>query len=310
MFRRSLIGSPSALGGAPARPPRPSPSVVHVRVEGKTQDDLRRRPSHASGRRNALDALDGGEHGGRVLLPRHEDLFGPYVDQIGRYAAGGSSGWVFKVNGVSPPVGADAGQLKDGDRVLWYWATFGARAGRRRSCSSRARKRGLLPRRLARTTPARRSSRAGRVLHVGAPQRARPQRDGRASQPHQGLVTRDADGRGALERPAVRRLALAAALSVALAGCGRGRAAPARRRVWVTRDRGHEVMHVATVPAGLDRDAGARAQGGGDTRYGGRYVRADRRRRASTGTARLVLLRQRLPRPTGARPSTGSATVT
>jgi hypothetical protein len=40
------------------------------------------------------------------------------------------------VNGVSPPVGADAVTLKDGDRVLWYWATFGRPAGRRRSRSS------------------------------------------------------------------------------------------------------------------------------------------------------------------------------
>jgi hypothetical protein len=55
--------------------------------------------------------------------------FGKYVDQIGRYPAGGSSGWVFKVNGISPPVGADAVTLKAGDRVLWYWATFGQNGG-------------------------------------------------------------------------------------------------------------------------------------------------------------------------------------
>ena len=36
----------------------------------------------------------------------------------------GSSGWAFKVNGVSPPVGADKVELKDGDVVLWYWADF------------------------------------------------------------------------------------------------------------------------------------------------------------------------------------------
>ena len=33
---------------------------------------------------------------------------------------------MFKVNGVSPPVGADKVVLKDGDVVLWYYATFGA----------------------------------------------------------------------------------------------------------------------------------------------------------------------------------------
>ena len=69
--------------------------------------------------------------------------FGPYVDQVGRYPGGGSTGWVFKVNGVSPPVGADQVALNDGDTVLWYFATFGPtggpqtlalRKGARRNC--------------------------------------------------------------------------------------------------------------------------------------------------------------------------------
>ncbi len=55
--------------------------------------------------------------------------FGPYVDRIGRHAAGGSNGWVFKVNHVSAPVGADVYELEDGDTVLWYWATFGPSGG-------------------------------------------------------------------------------------------------------------------------------------------------------------------------------------
>ena len=33
------------------------------------------------------------------------------------------------MNGVSPPVGADKVTLKDGDRVLWYYASFGATGG-------------------------------------------------------------------------------------------------------------------------------------------------------------------------------------
>jgi hypothetical protein len=33
------------------------------------------------------------------------------------------------VNGVSPPVGADQVTLKDGDRVLWYFAQFGVAGG-------------------------------------------------------------------------------------------------------------------------------------------------------------------------------------
>src|SRR5438445_411925 len=46
-----------------------------------------------------------------------------------RYPAGGSSGWIFKVNGIVPPVGADHVTVKDGDTVLWYWATFTGSAG-------------------------------------------------------------------------------------------------------------------------------------------------------------------------------------
>ena len=55
--------------------------------------------------------------------------FGPYVDQVGLYGGDASSGWVFKVDDASPPVGADQVQLKDGDRVLWYYATFGPTGG-------------------------------------------------------------------------------------------------------------------------------------------------------------------------------------
>ena len=44
---------------------------------------------------------------------------------VGRYHSGGQDGWIFKVNGVLPPVGADKVVLKDGDTVLWYWAQFG-----------------------------------------------------------------------------------------------------------------------------------------------------------------------------------------
>ena len=55
--------------------------------------------------------------------------FGPFVDRIGRHPSAGSSGWVYKVNGVSPPVGAAARRLKEGDRVLWYFARFGPKGG-------------------------------------------------------------------------------------------------------------------------------------------------------------------------------------
>jgi uncharacterized protein DUF4430 len=116
---------------------------VHVRVEGKTRTIYGSAEPSLQVGTNALDALESASVAGEFYYHVTATSFGPYVDQIGRYVAGASTGWVFKVNGVSPPVGADAVQLKEGDRVLWYWATFGAkggpptltlRAGVKRSC--------------------------------------------------------------------------------------------------------------------------------------------------------------------------------
>jgi hypothetical protein len=102
---------------------------VHVRVEGKTRNIFGSTEPTLTVTANALDALDSASLSGEFYYHVTTTSFGPYVDQIGRYLAGGSNGWVFKVNGVSPPVGADAVALKDGDRVLWYWATFGPAGG-------------------------------------------------------------------------------------------------------------------------------------------------------------------------------------
>jgi hypothetical protein len=63
-------------------------------------------------------------------------------------------------------------------------------------------------------------------------------------------------------------------LVLALAGCGEERAGAGTASLWVTRDRGAEVILTATVPAGvsaleaLDRELDV------DTRYGGRFVQA------------------------------------
>jgi len=102
---------------------------VHVRVEGKTQTIFGSAEPTLNVKANALDALEAASLAGEFYYHVTVTGFGPYVDQIGRYPAGASSGWVFKLNGVSPPVGADAVQLKAGDRVLWYWADFGPSGG-------------------------------------------------------------------------------------------------------------------------------------------------------------------------------------
>ena len=73
----------------------------------------------------------------------------------------------------------------------------------------------------------------------------------------------------------MRRAALGAALVVALAGCGSSTSTgtAGHATLWVTRDRGAQVLHSTSVPAGesvlqaLDLVAKVK------TRFGGRYVR-------------------------------------
>jgi len=101
---------------------------VNIRVEGKTTTIFgAAQPRLAAD--NALQALDVASTAGEFYYGTTTADFGTYVSQIGKYPAAGTAGWVFKVNGVSPPVGADKVILKDGDVVLWYYATFGAAGG-------------------------------------------------------------------------------------------------------------------------------------------------------------------------------------
>ena len=128
MLRRFLI----VLGALAAAAALASPAFaarVHVRVEGQTQTIYGAAQPVLDVKANALDALDAASLAGEFYYHLQTASFGTYVDQIGRYGATASSGWVFKVNGVSPPVGADHVTLKAGDSVLWYWATFGPTGG-------------------------------------------------------------------------------------------------------------------------------------------------------------------------------------
>src|SRR3989442_1778376 len=82
---------------------------------------------------------------------------------------------------------------------------------------------------------------------------------------------RDARRRCALERAAVKRLALVLAAGV-LAGCGGGEHGKAT--LWVTRDRGAQVILDRHVPAGLTAMQALDRVADIKTRYGGRYVQA------------------------------------
>lgn len=103
-------------------------ATVHVRIEGKTRNLFA--PTEVTvTAANPLEALQQASLLGELYYHVTQSSFGQYVDQVGLYGGSADSGWVFKVDDVSPPVGADAVQLKDGDHVLWYYATFGPTGG-------------------------------------------------------------------------------------------------------------------------------------------------------------------------------------
>jgi Domain of unknown function (DUF4430) len=168
---------------------------VHVRVEGKTRTifgatspliDVTSPRANALPE-NALDALESASALGEFFYHVTQTSFGPYVDQVGRYPAVGQTGWVFKVNGASPPVGADHVQLKAGDTVLWYWAQFGVAGGPRTLALSRA---GRCYTAASQDDNGKTAPAAGAVLRVGSI-RTVTTRNGRACiGPHRGLLVR------------------------------------------------------------------------------------------------------------------------
>jgi hypothetical protein len=126
--RRTLLTGAALLVLAAAFAASALAAGVSVRVEGKTLSIFGATEPRLSAT-NPLTALEAASVRGEFYYHVKAASFGSYVDQIGRYVAEGASGWVYKVNGASPPVAADQVQLRDGDRVLWYWATFGATGG-------------------------------------------------------------------------------------------------------------------------------------------------------------------------------------
>ena len=128
MFRRLIIlAGIAALACALAAP---ALAVrVKVRVEGKTTTIFGATQPTVTTGPNALAVLDSASIAGEFYYHVTTTSFGPFVDQIGLYPGAGFNGWSFKINGVSPPVGADQAAVKDGDTVLWYWSTFTEQGG-------------------------------------------------------------------------------------------------------------------------------------------------------------------------------------
>ncbi len=72
----------------------------------------------------------------------------------------------------------------------------------------------------------------------------------------------------------LRRLALLLAAACLLSGCGEEAAGEGTARLWVTRDRGAEVVVSTTVPAGISALEALRRKAEVETRYGGRFVQS------------------------------------
>jgi hypothetical protein len=168
---------------------------VHVRVEGKERTifgatapliDVTS-PRADALPENVLDALESASVLGEFYYHVTPTSFGPYIDQVGRYPAVGQTGWVFKLNGVSPPVGANETRLKDGDTVLWYWAQFGVAGGPKTLVLQR---RGRCYTVLQQDDAGAASRANGAELQIGS-KRTVQTRNGRACiGPHKGLLVR------------------------------------------------------------------------------------------------------------------------
>jgi Domain of unknown function (DUF4430) len=130
VLRRTVLVTVAVLGVALALAAAAFAATVKVRVEGRTQTIFGAAQPNVQAD-NALSALEAASVTGEFYYLVTAADFGNYVSQIGRYPAAGNAGWAFKVNGVSPPVGADQVQVRDGDTVLWYWAEFGPSGGPR-----------------------------------------------------------------------------------------------------------------------------------------------------------------------------------
>jgi hypothetical protein len=156
-FVAALVVVPSALADA----------RIHVRVEGRSHTIFGTTEPVINVKANALEALEAASNAGEFYYHVQQTSFGPYVDQIARYAGTGQTGWVFKVNGKSPPVGADAVTLKDGDRVLWSWAQFGAAGGPKTLLLERAGTQKNCYRVYTEDDNGVRAPATGAVLHVG-----------------------------------------------------------------------------------------------------------------------------------------------
>lgn len=104
----------------------PTPTTVSVTVRNHHKQVMA--ADHAvpvePGRTTALDVLKAALKKANVPYDISRDGYVKSIDGIGEFSAGANSGWLYSVNGTTPPTTAAADYpLNDGDVVLWYLTT-------------------------------------------------------------------------------------------------------------------------------------------------------------------------------------------
>jgi hypothetical protein len=97
-----------------------NPGQHQLRIEGDSQtycDQL----VEAS---NALEIVEHGAEPCGYTYQIQQLSFGPYLVSINGETASGTAGWLYRVNWISPNVGANQYQLAEGDEVLWYFGEY------------------------------------------------------------------------------------------------------------------------------------------------------------------------------------------
>jgi hypothetical protein len=97
-----------------------NPAQHHLRIEGASQtycDQL----VEAS---NALEIVEHGADPCGYTYQIQQSSLGPYLISINGETASGTAGWLYRVNWISPNVGANQYQLTEGDEVLWYFGEY------------------------------------------------------------------------------------------------------------------------------------------------------------------------------------------
>lgn len=113
-------GAAAPAPGAPSEPVAPAAVTVTVSVSARAVGGGTLASTSLTFERGATayDAL----MGTGLPVSAENSLYGIYVRSIGGYAASGSSGWMYAVNGSEPSTSAANYVLEDGDAVSWYYS--------------------------------------------------------------------------------------------------------------------------------------------------------------------------------------------